>query len=116
MVRSIRCFAIISISVIASVQASHSQERLRQMDLGQFRCTRDEFCKALGAEGVPTATHYPRTLPKQPAFADFDNEDTPVAESLAQAVFCLPMHHDLSDDHVRIVGEALNKVAEAYRA
>jgi hypothetical protein len=31
-------------------------------------------------------------------------------------VFALPMHHALSDDHFRIVGESLAKVAEAYRA
>jgi perosamine synthetase len=87
-----------------------------QMDVPQFSCTRDEFCKALNAEGVPTATHYPRPLPKQPALAEFDNNDCPVADSLCQRVFCLPMHHDLSDDHFRIVGEALAKVAGAYKA
>jgi perosamine synthetase len=87
-----------------------------QMDPGQFTCTRDEFCKALNAEGVPTATHYPRPLPEQPALAEFDNEDCPVAQSLSQRVFCLPMHHDLTEEHFRIVTEALNKVATAYRA
>jgi perosamine synthetase len=87
-----------------------------QVDPTQFTCTRDEFCKALNAEGVPTATHYPRSLPEQPALAEFDNEDCPVAVSLTQRVFCLPMHHDLTDDHIRIVGEALAKVATAYRA
>jgi perosamine synthetase len=87
-----------------------------QMDPGQFTCTRDEFCKALNAEGVPTATHYPRPLPQQPALAEFDNQDTPVADSLSKRVLCLPMHHDLSDEQIKVVGEALNKVASAYRA
>ncbi len=87
-----------------------------QLDLNRFRCTRDEFCKALNAEGVPTATHYPRSLPKQPALSEWDNNDCPVADSLASRVFCLPMHHDLTDEHFRIVGEALNKVATAYKA
>lgn len=86
-----------------------------QLELGRFTCTRDEFCKALNAEGVPTATHYPRTLPKQPALADYDNEDCPTAEALSHRVFCLPMHHDLSDDHFRIVEEALHKVVNVYR-
>jgi len=87
-----------------------------QLDLSKFECTRDEFCAALKAEGVPTATHYPRPLPKQPALADFDDNDCPVADSLAGVVFSLPMHHDLTDEHFRIVGEALNKVAGAMRA
>lgn len=87
-----------------------------QMDLGAFACTRDEFCKALGAEGVPTATHYPRSLPQQPALASFERGDTPIADALAQKVFALPMHHDLTDEHFRIVEEAMQKVATAYRA
>ncbi len=81
---------------------------------GKFRCTRDEFCKALGAEGVPTATHYPRPLPMQPALARWNKKDCPVSDKLATQVFCLPMHHDLTDDHFRIAQDALRKVAKAY--
>lgn len=87
-----------------------------KMDPARFRCTRDEFCAALKAEGVPTAVHYPRSLPRQPALSAFDRDDTPVANDLARRVFALPMHHDLTDEHLRVVGEALAKVAEAYRA
>ena len=87
-----------------------------KMKQGAFRCTRDDFCKALMAEGVPTATHYPRPLPKQPALSKWDKKDCPTSDTLATQVFCLPMHHDLSDDHFRIVGEALAKVAAAYKA
>lgn len=86
-----------------------------QMDPTQFSCTRDEFCNALKAEGVPTAVHYPRSLPNQPALAKYGKKDTPIADGLSAKVFALPMHHDLGDDHVRIVGEALKKVADAYR-
>lgn len=87
-----------------------------QMDPKRFTCTRDEFVAALKAEGVPTAIHYPRPLPQQPALADFNRDDCPVSDALCQRVFALPMHHDISDDHVRIIGESLNKVAAAYRA
>jgi perosamine synthetase len=87
-----------------------------KMDTAAFRCARDEFCKALGAEGVPTATHYPRPLPQQPAFRTMNRNDCPVSDRLATQVFSLPMHHDLTDDNFRIVGEALRKVALAYRA
>lgn len=87
-----------------------------KMDLSKFTCTRDEFCKALMAEGVPTAVHYPRSLPKQPALAKWNKNDCPVADTLSSQVFALPMHHDLTDDHFRILEEALNKVAAAYRA
>lgn len=86
-----------------------------QMDPAKFTCTRDEFCKALGAEGVPTATHYPRSVTRQPAFKDVVRDHPPVADGLASRVFCLPMHHNLTDEHFRVVGEAVGKVARAFR-
>jgi perosamine synthetase len=86
-----------------------------QLDLRRMNCTRDEFCAALKAEGVPTAVHYPRSLPQQPALSKWNKNDNPVADGLSQRVFALPMHHDLTDDQIRIVGESIHKVAEAYR-
>jgi perosamine synthetase len=87
-----------------------------KMDTTKFRVSRDEFCKALMAEGVPTAVHYPRSLPKQPALAKWNTNDCPVADKLSSQVFALPMHHDLTEEHFRILGEALNKVSSAYRS
>lgn len=87
-----------------------------KLDVDRFTCSRDEFCGALKAEGVPTAVHYPRSLPRQPALARFDDGATPVAEQLAARVLALPMHHDLTDEHLRIIAESLAKVADAFRA
>ncbi|HRQ72089.1 MAG TPA: DegT/DnrJ/EryC1/StrS family aminotransferase [Phycisphaerales bacterium] len=86
-----------------------------KMDLSRFTCTRDEFCAALKAEGVPTAVHYPRATVDQPALAAWNRHDTPIASSLSERVFCLPMHHALTEEHFRTVEESLRKVAEAYR-
>ncbi|MCB9841313.1 MAG: DegT/DnrJ/EryC1/StrS family aminotransferase [Phycisphaeraceae bacterium] len=86
-----------------------------QMDPAKFTCTRDEFCKALLGEGVPTATHYPRSVTRQPAFKDVVTDHPKVADALAARVLSLPMHHGLGDEQFRIVGEALAKVAGAYR-
>ncbi|MCC6320273.1 MAG: DegT/DnrJ/EryC1/StrS family aminotransferase [Phycisphaerales bacterium] len=89
-----------------------------KMDPAKFTCTRDQFCEALKAEGVPTAIHYPRSLTRQPAFKRFSDAQghPPIADKLSTMVFALPIHHGLTDDHTRTVGEALNKVAGAYRA
>jgi dTDP-4-amino-4,6-dideoxygalactose transaminase len=38
-----------------------------------------------------------------------------VSDKLATQVFCLPMHHDLNDEHFGIVEAALVKVANAKR-
>ncbi len=89
-----------------------------RMDTMKFLCTRDQFCDALKAEGVPTAVHYPRSLTRQPAFASIADKQghPPVADGLSKQVFALPMHHMLSDEHVKVIGEAMSKVANAYRA
>ena len=86
-----------------------------KLDLEQFTCDRDTFTKALGAEGVPTAVHYPRSLTHQPAFKAFVTDHPPVAEALAGKVFCLPMHHELDHATTDRIGEAVAKVAAAYR-
>ncbi len=87
-----------------------------KMDLSRFTCTRDEFCAALKAEGVPTAVHYPRATVDQPALTPWNRHDTPVASSLSARVFCLPMHHALTEEHFRVIEGSLRKVAEAFRA
>lgn len=87
---------------------------IARMDPDRFRCTRDEFCAALGKEGVPTAVHYPRTLPQQPALARFAGAPTPVADRLAASVFALPIHHAITPDHAKTVEDALRKVAAAF--
>jgi len=86
-----------------------------KMDPAQFTCTRDELCKALGQLGVPTATHYPRSLPNQPALSRWNKRDCPIADGLAGVVFSLPMHHELTDAHFGQIERALSKVTKTYR-
>jgi len=77
--------------------------------------TRDEFCAALKEEGVPTAVHYPKPLTTQPAFKDVVTDHPPVSTMLCERVFCIPIHHDLSDEQADRIGEAIAKVASAKR-
>lgn len=94
-----------------------------RLDLSKLTCTRDEFCDALKAEGVPTAVHYPMPLTDQGAFADVvarNEAETcphaarpPVSADLATRVFCIPMHHGLTDAQVEQVCDAIAKVASA---
>lgn len=90
-----------------------------RLELEKFACDRDTFTRALQAEGVPTAVHYPRSLTHQPAFRAWVDPSNgghpPVAESLAERVFCLPMHHELDEATIDRIGEAVAKVAAAYR-
>ncbi len=82
-----------------------------RIEEGRFNGTRDDFGKALMAEGVPNAVHYPKCLTNQPAFKQFAKDHPPVSGKLAREVLSLPMNHVLSDEHVRVVQEAVVKVA-----
>ncbi len=86
-----------------------------RMDLSKFRLHARRVLCGPQAEGVPTAVHYPRSLTRQPAFARFVKEHPPIADRLPSEVFALPIHHALTDDHFRVMGEAMTKVAGAMR-
>ncbi len=87
-----------------------------RMDPAVLSCSRDQLCKDLGALGVPTAIHYPKTLPQQPAFKSqiAGQAPWPVAERFTQTVFCLPMHSFLTDAHFATLESALRTVASRY--
>jgi perosamine synthetase len=87
-----------------------------KIDIDALGCTRDQFSEALKAEGVPSAVHYPKSLTDQPAFADIVTDHPPVARKLAERVLSIPMHHELTDEQVRGVAEAVAKVAGALSA
>ncbi len=54
---------------------------------------REALERALKAEGIPTAIHYPKSLHQQPAYsAGWEGASFPVAERLAREVISLPMH------------------------
>lgn len=69
---------------------------------------RDRTQAALKADGVPTAIYYPRPLHRQPAYsAQHDGSALPVSEDLAGRILALPIHPDLTDQHVDRVCEAV---------
>lgn len=74
------------------------------------------FLDAMKAEGIATAVHYPRAVTRQPVFDGPGLEHPPVSDRLSKQLFCVPVHQNLTDAEVGRVGEALAKVAAAYRA
>lgn len=71
---------------------------------------------ALRDAGVPTAIYYPRPLHKQPAYAAaHDGTALPVSEDLATRIMALPIHPDLSDDHVEQICDAVAKATAQPR-
>jgi len=87
-----------------------------RIDPGAFTVDRDRFAEALRAEGVQCAVHYPHALTKQPCFEPFVTGPVSVSEALAAQVLCLPVHHGVTEEQIRQVGEGVAKVAAAFRA
>jgi hypothetical protein len=58
---------------------------------------------------IPTAIYYPKPLHLQDAFSDlnYSTGDFPVAESISQRIFSLPMHPYLSDDNMSKICDIL---------
>ncbi len=103
-----------ALGVTPAAQSAYHLYTIRFAD-GRFTAPRDEISKALQAEGVPNAVHYPKCLTNQPAFAAFATEHPAVSGLLAREVMSIPMHHNLTDEHFRVVHEAVAKVATAFR-
>jgi dTDP-4-amino-4,6-dideoxygalactose transaminase len=85
------------------------------MDLNMFKCSRDEFLRALMAENIGCAVHYPIPLNKQPAItALFEPDECPISEDISKRIFSLPMHPMLTNDDIDNVLTGLDKVATHY--
>lgn len=59
---------------------------------------------------VPTAIYYPIPLHLQPAFADlnYSKNDFPVAESISERIFSIPMHPYINDDEIELIAKSFN--------
>ena len=80
----------------------------------QDSAQRDRVMGALKDAGIPSVVYYPRPLHTQTAYSGFvnDPEGLPVAESLAQRVFSLPMHPYLeAADQDRVIGAIRDALA-----
>lgn len=105
---------------VAAPHASHVYHLYTlRLDPEVLGCDRETFVKALNAEGIATAIHYPRTLNRQPVFMrdpEVDCSPLPVAERLAETVVSLPVHPHLSGAEVAHVADAVAKVIQALRS
>jgi dTDP-4-amino-4,6-dideoxygalactose transaminase len=77
------------------------------------RLGRDDVQRALAAEGIPSAVHYPSPVHLQEAARPWGYRagDFPHAEALAREVLCLPVHPFLSSSDAERVAETLLRVA-----
>jgi dTDP-4-amino-4,6-dideoxygalactose transaminase len=71
---------------------------------------RDALQAALRAEGVETLIHYPVPIPRQPALQDQAPVVCPEADRVCAQVFSLPLHPGLSENDLRTVAAAIQRL------
>jgi dTDP-4-amino-4,6-dideoxygalactose transaminase len=74
---------------------------------------RDEFVRRLSEAGVGSGVYYPKLVFDYETYSDRDDvivSDTPVARDVAARCVSLPVHPHLSDDDIRVVADAVQKV------
>ena len=80
-----------------------------------FNCSRDQFIKALQAENIDCAVHYPTPLTKQPILEEmFNPTPCPIADELSNRILSLPIHPALSDENLKEIVLGLEKVSSYY--
>jgi dTDP-4-amino-4,6-dideoxygalactose transaminase len=85
------------------------------LDPDVFKCSRDDFIKAVRAENISTAVHYPIPLTKQPAILDLGTpEPCPVSEDVADRIFSLPMYPGLTGEDLNAIVHGVEKVTNYY--
>lgn len=70
--------------------------------------TRDVLSERLTEKGVATSVHYPRGLHQQPIYKEsYEDVSLPITEYLSQNIIAIPVHHELNEEDVRYVANAV---------
>jgi FlaA1/EpsC-like NDP-sugar epimerase/dTDP-4-amino-4,6-dideoxygalactose transaminase len=70
----------------------------------EFGLRRDDLVAFLAAEGIETRNYFDPPVHRQQAYAGVERPDLPITDAVASSVVSLPIYHDLGeDDVVRIV-------------
>lgn len=72
---------------------------------------RDQLAAFLKEKGIPHAVYYPVPLHLQKAYemSGYKRGDFPVTEKAAEEVISLPMHTELTEDHLKYITDAIKE-------
>lgn len=82
-----------------------------------FPCSRDELYSLMKDKGILTRRYFYPLISSFPMYRGFDSANPanlPLAQSIAEAVLCLPIHPDLQEDEQNLVIDIL--LAQARRS
>lgn len=69
---------------------------------------RNELKSFLENNGIETLIHYPTPIHKQKAYLSFSDLELPIAESLSNQILSIPIHQEMSKEHVSKVISSIN--------
>ena len=75
-----------------------------------FGLGRNDLVIALAAEGVETRNYFDPPVHRQHAYTEMDSPDLPITDAVAASVISLPIYHDLEQDDVVKVVDALRAI------
>jgi dTDP-4-amino-4,6-dideoxygalactose transaminase len=72
-----------------------------------FGLSRNDLVIALAAEGVETRNYFDPPVHRQQAYTEMDPQDLPVTDAVSASVVSLPIYHDLDEERVVRVVDAI---------
>ena len=96
--------------LIIPARMSYSSHTFHQYTI-QVPENRDELQKFLANKGIPSMIYYPVPLHLQEAyqFLGYKKGDFPVSEKLSEQVLSLPMHTELTEEHLNYITSAIRE-------
>lgn len=104
--------------IITPFRAAYSTHIFHQYTIRLNGIDRDGLMKYLHEKGIPSMIYYPVPLHLQEAYRDlnYHSGDLPVSEELARTVLSLPMHTELTDQHLNYITDHVIKFIKTYQS
>ena len=85
------------------------------IDPAEFGAGRDELHDYLKKKNIVTRKYFFPLVSNSPEFNMHKTAGLPVAEKIANSILCLPLFHDISDDQIETVVEAIGQLNKSGR-
>jgi perosamine synthetase len=86
------------------------------LNLELMKGDRGRFIEALRAENIDARVYYPVPLHKQPILVRLlsNISECPVSDDISNRIISLPVHPQLEEEDLEVIGEAVRKVSNHF--
>ncbi len=75
-----------------------------------FPLSREKLIEHLASRGIASSVFYPIPIHQQEAYRDYNHQRLPITELTSREVISLPVHPDLTDDHIKRIIAAFEEL------